>query len=276
MATKKSKKVETPIDQRETFVSIQKNFADSEISVEEKLRILYELQRADSAIDKIYKLRGELPREVDDLKAELASLKARIKEANERIEGHEQAIIKCREDEAQGKKNIVAFRAQLDDIENSRDYDAVSKDIENQEYEIKIATKHIGEARQEIIRLQEQADELKSRVETVSKDLEAKEKELSEIEVSTSRQERDLQMERARCASRVDERTMSAYNRIRESVRNHLAVVTVYEGACGGCFNAIIPQRLMEIQSNNKLIICEHCGRIIVSDTLVAKPEAEE
>ena len=189
MAIKKIKKIDTPIDQRETFVSIQKSFADSDVNAQEKLKTLYALQQADTAIDRILQLRGELPGEVEALEEEISALKA---------------------------------KADLEDLK-------------------------------ETIAVREE-------------DLRLKKEELGSIVESTAKEEADLRAAREACAAKIDARTMSAYEHIRASVHNHLAVVTVYNGdSCGGCFNTIIPQRLVEIASNRKLIICEHCGRIIVN-----------
>ena len=266
MATKKIKKVETPIDQRETFVSLQKNFADSEISVEEKLKTLYELQQADSEIDKILQLRGELPSEVEALENELADLKARQAQDAAVIDAYNQTI-------AENKQNIVdcdiqieKYQQQLNDISISREYDSINKEIENQGLLRQIALKTIGDTKTAIAEKKEDIDYLKDRLTIRNEDLKAKKEELATIVESTSKQEEELRAKRDQCAAKIDERTMSAYDRIRQSVHNHLAVVSVYNGdSCGGCFNTITPQRLVEIASNKKLIICEHCGRIIVN-----------
>ena len=256
MATKKIKKVETPIDQRETFVSIQKNFADSELSVEEKLRTLYDLQKADTEIDKILFLRGELPSEVEELEQEIAGLKDRIAENTELIEGYNKTI-------ALGKQQ---YQKQLENIANSREFDSINKEIENQDLERQIAEKNIGEAKMKIAECKDAIEDIKDRIAIRTEDLQAKKEELAGIVESTAKEEAALREGREACAAKIDARTMSAYERIRASVHNHLAVVTVYNGnACGGCFNTIIPQRLVDIASNRKLIICEHCGRIIVS-----------
>ncbi len=164
MATKKIKKVETPIDQRETFVSLQKNFADSEISVEEKLKTLYELQQADSEIDKILQLRGELPSEVEALENELADLKARQAQDAAVIDAYNQTI-------AENKQNIVdcdiqieKYQQQLNDISNSREYDSINKEIENQGLLRQIALKTIGDTKTAIAEKKEDIDYLKDRL----------------------------------------------------------------------------------------------------------------
>lgn len=266
MATKKIKKVETPIDQRETFVSLQKNFADSEISVEEKLKTLYALQEADSAIDKIVQLRGELPSEVEALEGEVADLKARLAQGAAVIDAYNQTIAENKQNIIDCDLQIEKYQKQLDDISNSREYDSINKEIENQGLLRQIAQKTINDTRTAIMERKEEQESLKDYISVRSEDLKAKKEELATIVESTSKEEEALKAKREECAAKIDPRTMSAYDRIRASVHNHLAVVSVYNGdSCGGCFNTITPQRLVEIASNKKLIICEHCGRIIVN-----------
>ncbi len=266
MATKKIKKVETPIDQRETFVSLQKSFADSEISVEEKLKTLYALQEADSAIDKIIQLRGELPAEVETLENELADLKARLAQGTAVIDAYNQTIAENKQNIIDCDLQIEKYQKQLEDISNSREYDSINKEIENQQLLRQIAQKTINDTRTAIMDKKAEQDNLKDYMAVRNDDLKAKKEELATIVESTSKEEEDLKAKREESAAKIDPRTMSAYDRIRASVHNHLAVVSVYNGdSCGGCFNTITPQRLVDIASNKKLIICEHCGRIIVN-----------
>ena len=266
MATKKIKKVETPIDQRETFVSLQKNFADSEISVEEKLKTLYALQEADSAIDRIVQQRGELPSEVETLENEIADLKARLAQDNAIVDAYNQTIADNKQNIVDCDLQIEKYQQQLDEVSNSREFDSLNKEIENQGLLRQIAQKTINDTKVAIAQKKEDMENLKDFISVRNEDLKAKKEELETIVESTSEEEKRLLAKRKECASKIDERTMSAYDRIRGSVHNHLAVVSVYNGdACGGCFNTITPQRLVEIASNKKLIICEHCGRIIVN-----------
>ena len=266
MATKKIKKVETPIDQRETFVSLQKNFADSEISVEEKLKTLYELQEADSEIDKIYQLRGELPAEVEEMEAEIAQLKMKSAGLTAIIEQFQKNIADSKLSISEHESAIEKYRKQLETISNSREYDSLNKEIENQELLLQIDEKNIVDTRYEIANRKDEQDAIKERMEIRNEDLKAKKEELARIVESTAKEEEVLLARREACAAKIDERTMSAYERIRASVNNHLAVVSIYNGdSCGGCFNTITPQRRVEIASNRKLIICEHCGRIIIN-----------
>ena len=263
--TTKAKKTVTPIDERETFVSLQKTFGDSEISVEEKLSILYNLQLADNDIERLVQLRGELPAEVAALENEIAGFNAKVAHLEEAI-GMEKTIIE------QAKKEIVEtdaeiekYRAQLEGISNSREYDSINKEIENTGYLRQIAIKRIDEATERIHGHEENIAALNDRLAVLGEDLKAKQAELEEIVSSTADEEKKLRERRESFSSKLDERTMSAYERIRASVHNHLAVVPVYNtDSCGGCFNTITPQRLVDIASGKKLVICEHCGRIIV------------
>ena len=154
----------------------------------------------------------------------------------------------------------------MEEISNSREFDSINKEIENQGLLRQIAQKTINDTKTAIAEKKEDIENLKEFIAVRNEDLKAKKEELSTIVESTAKDEKRLVAVREECAAKIDPRTMSAYDRIRGSVHNHLAVVSVYNGdSCGGCFNTITPQRLVEIASNKKLIICEHCGRIIVN-----------
>ena len=266
MATKKIKKVETPIDQRETFVSLQKNFADSDVSVEEKLKTLYALQEADSAIDKIIQLRGELPSEVEALEDEIGDLKAKLAQGNAVFEAYNQTISTSKQNIVDCDAQIEKFQKQLETISNSREYDSINKEIENQGLLRQIAIKSVNDSKVAISEKKEELASMQDYITIREGDLKAKREELATIVESTAKEEVKLEAVRKACAAKIDARTMSAYERIRSSVHNHLAVVSVYNGdSCGGCFSMITPQRLVDIASGKKLIICEHCGRIIVN-----------
>ena len=261
-----AKKVEAPIDNRETFVSLQKSFADSDMPVEEKLKTLYKLQEADSEIDKIIQLRGELPAEVSALEEEIASLKERSAAISAIIDQFNRNIAEAKLSIAEHESIIEKYQRQLESIQNSREYDSLNKEIENQELLRQIDEKTISDTRFEIGGKKAELEEIKDRLSIRTDDLKAKKAELETIVEETAKEEKVLRERRDECAARIDARTMSAYERIRASVHNHLAVVGIYNGdSCGGCFNTITPQRRVEIGSNRKLIICEHCGRIIIN-----------
>ena len=263
---KKTKTIETPIDQRETFVSIQKNFADSDLTVAEKLKTLYVLQQADTEIDKILQLRGELPVEVEHLEAEIADLNLKVARVSEHIEEMTKYIAENKLNITECDAQIEKYKGQLDNISNSREYDSLNKEIENQGLLRQIAEKHICEAKERIFEKKNDLEIIKEKIAVRNDDLAAKKQELETIVEATSKEEARLRANRDECAAKIDARTMSAYDRIRQSCNNHLAVVSVFNGdSCGGCFNTIAPQRLIDIASNRKMIICEHCGRILVN-----------
>lgn len=271
--TKKTTKVVTPIDERETFVSLQKNFAESEQVAQEKLKILHELQATDMEIDKLVQLRGELPEEVAELEGELDAKKAKYARAEQMIEGYNQNIEEAKRQIAELEEEMEKYRSQLDNITNSREYDSINKELENQGLLKAIAEKHINEAREAIEGCKADMERINDAVSILESDLEAKKNELATIVESTAKEESALEERRKGFTSKLDERTISAYERIRNSTHNHLAVVTLfpknedgtYGDACGGCFHTITPQRLIDIASGKKLVICEHCGRIIVN-----------
>ena len=266
MAKKTVKKVETPIDQRETFVSLQKDFADSSLNVGEKLKLLYSLQGADNDIDKLIHLRGELPAEVEALETEISELEDRVAKLKASVEEKNAIIAAAKVKIVEHDADIEKYQKQLESITNSREYDSINKELENTGLLRLIYLKNITEAKDKIEELRQVIDGINDRISIRTQDYVAKKEELEKIVGSTAEHEAKLRERREGFAAKLDARTLSAYNRIRESVHNHLAVVPVYnECACGGCFNTITPQRLVDIASGNKLIICEHCGRIIVN-----------
>ena len=263
---KKTKKFETPIDQRETFVSIQKSFADSDLSVGEKLQTLYALQQADTAIDKILQLRGELPMEVEALETEIAELKAKAARVSEMVDEYNKFITENKLGITECNEQIEKYRSQLENVSNSREYDSLNKEIENQDLLRQIAEKHINETKERIFEKKNELEVVKEKIAVRTDDLKAKKEELATIVEATSQEEDKLRADRDACAAKIDDRTMSAYDHIRQSCKNHLAVVSVFNGdSCGGCFNTIAPQRLIDIAANKKMIVCEYCGRILVN-----------
>ncbi len=271
--TKKTTKVQTPVDERETFVSLRKTFAENEQGAQEKLKTLYELQAVDNDIDKLVQLRGELPEEVASLEKEVESLKEKHAGVEQLIDGYNQNIASSKKEIEEFDSEIEKYRAQLDNISNSREYDSINKELENQTLLKAIAEKNINEAREAIDDKKVDLDRINDRITIREGDLESKKQELASIVESTAKEEADLNKRRETYASKLDERTLSAYERIRKSTHNHLAVVSLfpknddntYGDACGGCFHTITPQRLIDIASGKKLVICEHCGRIIVN-----------
>ena len=207
---KKTKKIETPIDQRETFVSIQKSFADSDLSVAEKLKTLYVLQQADTAIDKIYQLRGELPMEVENLEVEIAELNAKVARISELIEEYTKAVAENKNNIVDCDAQIEKYKSQLDNISNSREYDSLNKEIENQGLLRQIAEKNIYEYKERILDKKTELEVVKEKMAVRNDDLKAKQEELATIVEATSKEEEKLCKEREACAAKIDARTMSA------------------------------------------------------------------
>jgi Zn-ribbon protein, possibly nucleic acid-binding len=267
MATKKKvNKIVTPIDQRETFVSLQKNMADTDsIAMEQKLRTLYRIQQTDTKIDKIYLLRGELPLEVQDLEDEIAGLNTRIANTRAEIKEIEQANTDHRHVIEESKQLIAKYNAQRDNVKNNREYESISKEIEYQDLEQQVAEKKIRENEALISEKNQVIEEAQETLSHREADLVEKKKELDTIVEETSREEEELLKEREELVGQIDERMMVAYTKVRANAHNKLAVVTVTRDACGGCFNKIPPQRRLDIEESKKIIVCEYCGRILVS-----------
>ena len=235
-----------------------------ELTVEEKLQNLYELQRIDTEIDKIKTLRGELPLEVQDLEDEIAGLETRIENLKVELGELDKTSSTRKMDIKKAEEAIKKYSEQLDNVRNNREYDALSKEIEFQKLEIELQEKRIREAQKAKAEKEALMEESKKRYEDKVSDLEAKKGELNDIINETHKDEESLQTKSEELAATIDERLLTAYRRIRSNARNGLAVVTVDRDACGGCFNKIPPQRQLAIRSRKKIIVCEYCGRILI------------
>ena len=235
-----------------------------ELTVEEKLQNLYELQRIDTEIDKIKALRRELPLEVQDLEDEIAGLETRIENLKVELGELDKTSSTRKMDIKKAEEAIKKYSEQLDNVRNNREYDALSKEIEFQKLEIELQEKRIREAQKAKAEKEALMEESKKRYEDKVSDLEAKKGELNDIINETHKDEESLQTKSEELAATIDERLLTAYRRIRSNARNGLAVVTVDRDACGGCFNKIPPQRQLDIRSRKKIIVCEYCGRILI------------
>jgi uncharacterized protein len=247
-----------------------------EISVEEKLKALHDLQKTDSQIDKIKILRGELPLEVQDLEDEIAGLETRINNYKEETKVLEQNSHAKKNDIQQAKTLIKKYEEQQMNVRNNREYDSLSKEIEFQTLEIELCEKRIREFTADMKAHQETIEESKKILEERRMDLENKKTELNEIIAETEKEEEDLLKKSEKLQKKIEPRLLSAYHRIRQNARNGLAVVTVQRDACGGCFNKIPPQRQLDIQSRKKVIVCEYCGRILVDTDEVVKEKKQQ
>ena len=235
-----------------------------ELTVEEKLQNLYELQRIDTEIDKIKTLRGELPLEVQDLEDEIAGLETRIENLKVELGELDKTASTRKMDIKKAEEAIKKYSEQLDNVRNNREYDALSKEIEFQKLEIELQEKRIREAQKAKAEKEALMEESKKRYADKVSDLEAKKGELNDIINETHKDEESLQSKSEELAATIDERLLTAYRRIRSNARNGLAVVTVDRDACGGCFNKIPPQRQLDIRSRKKIIVCGYCGRILI------------
>ena len=252
-------------------MATQKKTADVDYSMQEKILALYELQKIDSKIDGINKVKGELPLEVQDLEDEMAGMKTRIEHINAEIEELNSLTKQRKREVDQAKIMIGNYKEQQNNVRNNREYDAISKEIEYQELEIELAEKRLKEYAGGIKAKKLQLEEAENQMKEREADLAAKKAELEGIEAETAPLVEEYGVQEAQAKEKIDERLLAAYERIRRNVRNGLAVVTVKRDACGGCFIRIPPQRQADIRQGKKIIVCEYCGRI-----LVANPEAEQ
>ena len=227
---------------------------------------LYELQKIDSQIDEINKVKGELPLEVQDLEDELAGLNTRIENINAEIEELNSLTRQRKREVDQAKIMIGNYKEQQNNVRNNREFDAINKEIEYQELEIELAEKRLKEYAAQTKTKKAVIDDTTALIEERTIDYKAKKEELDSIETETAQQVAELMAKAEQAKQPIDERLLAAYNRIRSNVRNGLAVVTVTRDACGGCFNRIPPQRQVDIRQGKKFIVCEYCGRILVSE----------
>lgn len=252
----------------------------TDLSVEEKLRTLYQLQTALSAIDEKKALRGELPLEVQDLEDDIAGLSIRIEKIQRDIEEFRQAVSQKKAEIAEAQASVERYKSQLNDVKNNREYDTLSKEIEFQTLEIELCNKKIKEA---LVRINEKENELGMSEETLAdrrNDLELKKSELDEIMEETRAEEEILKQKVKELEVKIEPRLLMSFKRIRKNARNGLGVVYVQRDACGGCFNKIPPQRQLDIRMHKKIIVCEYCGRILIDPELAGvkteKPAAQE
>lgn len=239
-----------------------------EFSVEEKLTSLVTLQKIESKLDEIHILKGELPMEVADLEDEITGLHARQTRIEEEINGVtefiEQRKTAIKESEALMKK----YEKQSSNVKNNREFEAINKEVEMQELEIKLAEKHIKDATEEIAEKAIALEKAKKNVAVKEGVLATKKGELDKIITANEKEEKHFNKLAAEAKTHVDARLLASYEKIRKSYRNGLAVVSVERDACGGCFNAIPPQKQSEIKQHKKIMICENCGRILADEEL--------
>jgi predicted nucleic acid-binding Zn-ribbon protein len=252
----------------------------TDLSVEEKLKTLYQLQTTLSSIDDKKALRGELPLEVQDLEDEIEGLSTRIEKIQNEIQEFQSAITQKKGDIVKAQASVDRYKVQLDDVKNNREYDTLSKEIEFQSLEIELCNKKIKEA---LVRVDEKNEDLKQNEELMNdrkQDLEEKKGELNEIMQETKEEEEKLKAKAKELEIKIEPRLLSSFKRIRKNARNGLGIVYVQRDACGGCFNKIPPQRQLDIKMHKKIIVCEYCGRIMIDPELAGvkqeKPVVED
>ena len=252
----------------------------TDLSVEEKLKTLYQLQTTLSSIDEKKALRGELPLEVQDLEDELEGLHIRVEKIQNEIAEFQDAVAQKKHEITDAEASVERYKSQLNDVKNNREYDTLTKEIEFQSLEIELCNKKIKEA---AIKIEECKRDLESTQQSISEreeDLNEKRDELEEIMQETREEEDKLKAKAKELETKIEPRLLTSFKRIRKNARNGLGIVYVQRDACGGCFNKIPPQRQLDIKMHKKIIVCEYCGRIMIDPELAGvkteKSAAEE
>jgi hypothetical protein len=237
---------------------------EKEVTVEEKLNQLWDLQQIDTKIDKIQILKGELPEEVRVLEDDIAGLNVRLGNLEEEMRDYEEEANNRKNAKAMAKELISRYEKQQNSVKNNREFDALSKEIELQKLEIQLSDKKGNDALAKVELKQSQIEETQDALKAREKDLKNKKKELEKIIAETEKEEDELSKESKKAEKKVEDRLLKAYKRIRSAYRNGLAVVAVERDSCGGCYSKIPPQKQSEIKTKKRIILCEHCGRIMV------------
>jgi len=246
-----------------------------EFSVEEKLSSLVTLQKIESKLDEIHILKGELPMEVADLEDEITGLKSRQTRIEEEINGVTEFIGQRNEAIKEAQALIKKYDKQSTNVKNNREFEAINKEMEMQQLEVKLAEKHIKDATEEIAEKAVVLEKAKKNIGTKEAVLNTKKSELEKIIAANEKEEKHFNKLASEAKSHVDNRLLASYEKIRKSYRNGLAVVAVERDACGGCFNAIPPQKQSEIKQHKKVMVCENCGRILVDEELANSVEVK-
>ncbi|MCB0686381.1 MAG: hypothetical protein KDC53_07645 [Saprospiraceae bacterium] len=241
----------------------------AEKTIPERLSELYKLQLIDSQLDEIQVLKGELPMEVKDLEDEIEGLQIRVRKLEDSKKELDDAIAQHRNKIKESETLIAKYGRQLDDVKNNREYEALTKEIELQRLDIQLSEKRIREVEGSIVAKEETLQAARDRMADKNKNLENKKVELDKIIAKTEKDGNKLLKQSESQRQVIEERLLKAYDRVRKSYRNGLAVVTVERDACGGCFNKIPPQLQLEISLQKKIIACEHCGRILVDSSVI-------
>lgn len=243
------------------------------LSVEQRLKSLYELQTILSEIDRIKTIRGELPLEVKDLEDNIEGLHTRIENYRRDVEDLRKKTVIEKEKINESQSKIARYKEQLDNVRNNREFDLLSKEVEFQTLEIELCEKHLNEYARAIYNKTNEIAATEERLKDSEHILKEKQTELDEIVSETRQDEERLRIQAKEIEPRIDERTLKAFKRIRDNARNGLGIVYIQRNACGGCFNRIPPQKQMEIKMHKKVIVCEYCGRIMIDPELAGVTE---
>jgi hypothetical protein len=241
---------------------------DKDFSIPEKLGNLYKLQLYVSEIDGIRNLRGELPQEVADMEDGINELTSRMSRVRADIEAADNKIKEMQENIAKAEALIDQYTRQQDDVKNNKEYEFLTKEIEYQNLEIELSNKRIRESMETIENLQMHLDDSMHELEDRRADLDIKKGELDEIIAETRNEEEMLREKAKKLENSIDPKLLATFKRIHKKALNGLAIVPIEEGACGGCFNRITPQRQVDVKMHKKIIVCEYCGRILIDDEL--------
>lgn len=241
-----------------------KSKASTSVTVAERLDALANLQKIDSEIDRIITVRGELPLEVQDLEDDIQGLETRVNKLQQEVEDINEEINDRKNAQKDSQTAIIAYKEKQNNVRNNREFESLSKEIEFQELEIQLHDKKLKEAAYRIEKKNELLEETKEKIERYKEQFEIKKGELDKIIAETQKDEEKLLKESEKAKKKIDEHLLAAYERLRSNARNGLAVVPIDRDACGGCFNRIPPQRQLDIMQGKKIIVCEHCGRILI------------
>ena len=258
----------------------KKKVSPSEMVVEDKLKLLYQLQTVLSDIDRIRILRGELPLEVEDLEDEVEGLHTRIERTEVEIQNVQSNINQLKGEREVALQKVATYKSQIDNVRNNREYDMLNKEIEYQTLEAELCDKRIREATNVQHNKEEMLAQTHANLEERLQDLDLKKNELDEIVAETKAEEEKLREKAKNLELSIEPRLLSSFKRIRKSSRNGLGIVYVQRDSCGGCFSKIPPQRQLDVRMRKKIIVCEYCGRILIDPELagvkIEKPTEEK
>ncbi|MDO5016766.1 MAG: C4-type zinc ribbon domain-containing protein [Porphyromonas sp.] len=249
----------------------KKEESQKEITVEERLVALYQLQIVSSEIDRIRTMRGELPLEVEELSDELAGKQTRIDRYAEQVERNKRAVELSREGIRAAQAMIEKYKQHLNDVHNDKEYDAISKELENLDLDVLKYEKSIREYQEDTRFVQEDIEQVKADIAEVQEVYNAKKAELDEIIADTKAEEEKLRIKAKELEGVIEPRLLTAFKRTRKSSHNGMAVAPIERGACAGCFNLIPPQRVIDVRAHKKIIACEYCGRVLIDQELATE-----